>query len=113
MPDKSNEHEEADFELPYNELDTVRDETTSFIGQRIMFWAVRWTIGFLIIWAIVSYYPNLFWLWWAGIAVAALSLAILLVGEIWMKREIDKTEARVQDLKAEIAKASKEDQGDR
>ena len=107
------EHDEVGgrFEPPYEELETLRDETSSFIGRRILFWSVRWTIGFIIIWAIVSFYPDLSWLWWVGICVAALSLALLLIGEWWLKHTIGKTRSRVRDLEAAIAEAEKKDNG--
>jgi hypothetical protein len=46
-----------------HDLDHIRSDTTSFLKQRLVMWAVRWCIGFAIIWVVVSFWPNLDWLW--------------------------------------------------
>ena len=47
--------------------------------RRLVMWAARWLIGFAIVAAVVHFWPSASWLWWAAAAIAALSLASLVV----------------------------------
>ena len=62
----------------FDQLDEMRHEARVFLKQRLLFWALRWTIGFFGIWVILQFYPALTWLWAAGLVVALVSLAAIL-----------------------------------
>lgn len=63
-------------------------------------WALRWTIGFGLTWAIVSYWPEYSWLWWVAGGVAALSLALLLAGQWMVQRKVARTSNRIEEMNA-------------
>ncbi len=70
------------------ELEDMRAATDRFISRRLKAWAVRWCIGFAVIWAVVAIWPDLFWLWLVGVSIAVLSLVILLFVEWLLKRQL-------------------------
>ncbi len=97
-------------EISCNQLDKleeVRDKTRQFVKRRLLFWAVRWTIGFLIIWVIVHYYPSTYWLWGAGAFVALLSLSVILGSFFFLEHKLKTTNNKVQDLE-ELLKEEEE-----
>lgn len=58
--------------------DRIRDAMGLSLRRRLIAWAVRWTLSFLLIALIVWYWPEFAWLWWAGAIIAMLSLATMI-----------------------------------
>jgi hypothetical protein len=96
-----------------DDLDQIRSDTTSFVKQRLVMWAVRWCIGFAIIWVVVSFWPNLDWLWWAGATVALASLAFLLLSRWFISRRLDRTSSLIGQAKRKISERSGRQQAGR
>ena len=68
-------------------LDQIERETSAFMGRLVRRWAIRWVIGFAIIFALTRWVDWLDWLWWIAAPVAALSLLVpLLFRRFLMKR---------------------------
>lgn len=61
---------------------------THFFQTRFLLWAIRWVIGFGLIWLLVAYYPEYSWLWWVGGVVAALSLAVTAFAYFVLNRKL-------------------------
>jgi len=91
------------FKLARHELEGLRDESTLFVKQRLLMWAIRWIIGFAIISAVVAYQPQWSWLWWVGGGAALVSLVLVLAGDWLIQKRIDKSERRARELVAEVA----------
>ncbi len=99
---KGHDGEEEEFRFDTTEFDQLRADSATFIKQRLIIWAIRWTIGFALIFVIVAYWPSLSWLWWAGGIVALASLVFLLAGQWFIGSRIDRTTDRVRKAEAEI-----------
>jgi hypothetical protein len=94
-----------------DDLDQIRSDTTSFLKQRLVMWAVRWCIGFTIIWVVVSSWPNLDWLWWVGATVALASLAFLLLSRWLIFRRLDRTSSFIGQAKRKISEGARHQLG--
>jgi len=92
------------------QLDALRQHSEGFLARRVTLWGIRWTIGFAVIWAVVAYEPAWRWLWWAGAALAVLSLAAILIGRGLLDRKFNQTRAAVE---AQTAAALAEDAEER
>ena len=92
------------LESERGQLEALRAETEGFLTRRVTFWGLRWSLGFAVIWAVVSYEPAWHWLWWAGAALAALSLAALVLGHVALTRKLRKAD-RAIDRAREIARS--------
>ncbi len=79
-----------------DQLDEMRGETRAFLKQRLLFWALRWTIGFFGIWVILQFYPELTWLWWAGLVIALVSLAAILGSFLFLEKKMKKVEEKAE-----------------
>lgn len=53
---------------------TIQKELNVFFKRRLVFWAMRWSIIFLLVALIVNAYSKIYWLWWVAIAAAGVSL---------------------------------------
>jgi hypothetical protein len=93
-----------------DDLDQIRSDTTSFLRQRLLMWAVRWCIGFASIWVVVSFWPNLGWLWWVGAAVASASLAFLLLSRWLISRRLDRTSSLIGQTKLKVSETTRHPQ---
>ena len=74
----------------------VRSDLRIFVKRRMFTWAVRWAIGFGVIWVTVTYFPNLSWLWGAGGVLAFVSLVSILVGLRLIHRRLNQAEQRAK-----------------
>lgn len=80
------------------DMDALEHRFADVVRGRIVMWAIRWTIGFGIVWAVTSWTGQYYWLWIAGAVVAVISLAIN-VGFLWfMNQQFSQTADRVTDL---------------
>lgn len=66
--------------------------------RALVLWAVRWTIGFAIIWAITAWTGAYSWLWTAGFIVAVLSLVVILAMRILFQNRLRSTHAKTDEL---------------
>lgn len=73
------------------QLDALRQQSEGFFTRRLVLWGIRWSIGAVLIWAVVAYEPAWNWLWWVGAAIAALSLTTILVGRMLLNRKFVQT----------------------
>lgn len=87
--------DDLDMEQPLAELKAF---SSGFLKRELTFWAIRWIIGFGIIAAVVHYYPDWSWLWWAGAIVACITLTTLLLAHAFLKRKLAQTEQKITDL---------------
>lgn len=90
---------------PMQEMQDARDELreveTSLsyhIFRALIGWAIRWTIGFGLIWAITAWTGRFDWLWTAGIIVALISLATILFFRIWFFQKTQATQLKLDQL---------------
>jgi hypothetical protein len=80
-----------------SELDEMREALAGSVRRRLILWAVRWVLGFAAIAIVVHFYPTLTWLFWAGAAVAALSLVVTLSIHAFAKKRLDVGERRLDE----------------
>ncbi|MDJ0608550.1 MAG: hypothetical protein QNJ67_06195 [Kiloniellales bacterium] len=92
------------LETERGQVEALRAETQGFLNRRVTFWGLRWSLGFAVIWAVVSYEPAWHWLWWAGAALAAVSLAALVLGHVVLTRKLKKADLAI-DRAREIARS--------
>ncbi|MDJ0942028.1 MAG: hypothetical protein QNJ30_01070 [Kiloniellales bacterium] len=74
----------------------------AFLRERLLGWALRWTIGFFGIFLVTYFYPDFAWLWWAGAGLALFSLALLLGGQWLISRKLAQAEASLDDLETTL-----------
>ena len=72
---------EADYKAQIDEIDRG---LTYHLARALIGWAIRWTIGFGLIWAITAWTGRYEWLWTVGIVVAGAFLILVLGFRIWM-----------------------------
>ena len=87
-----------------DQLDLIRAQTRAFLKQRLLFWGLRWTIGFIGIWIILQFYPDLTWLWLAGGIVAFLSLVAILVVFFFLEKKMKSSSEKQKNLRDEVNK---------
>ena len=92
--DADDEMLRRELEALQDELDTEQYSWNGFIKTRLMRWLVRQIISFTIISIFTYFWPELYWLWWVGIGIAALSLAALVVGNFVIQRKIRQARQR-------------------
>ena len=80
----------------------VRQGWTAFLRERLLRWALRWTIGFAGIYLVTVFYPDFAWLWWAGAGLALLSLSLLLGGQLLILRKLARSESAGDNLEATL-----------
>ncbi|MDH3595231.1 MAG: hypothetical protein OEU09_18710 [Rhodospirillales bacterium] len=90
------------------ELEALRGETDRFLTKRLVLWAIRWIIGFAIIAAVDYFFDGVGWLWWAGGALAATTLILMLVMHWIMARKYAEVQGKLDELNDAI-RASGED----
>ena len=78
------------------ELESIRASFAGSARRSLVLWAARWTLGFAAIGVAVYFRPQWSWLWWAGAAVAALSLVLTLLVRWLTLRRIDATRRRIE-----------------
>lgn len=69
-------------------LTDIKQEQRQFFKQRLLALGIRWTIGFVIIAFLVAYYPDLEWLWLAGVIIASLSLCVILGLQYFLEKKL-------------------------
>ncbi|GJM02443.1 MAG: hypothetical protein DHS20C08_09440 [Rhodomicrobium sp.] len=74
-----------------------------FLISKLALWAIRWVIGFGLIWLVVSYYPDYSWLWWAGCLLAALSLAVIIVSTYILNRKLGEITEKIAAIDDEVS----------
>ncbi len=85
------------------QLDALRIETESILTRRVTFWGLRWSLGFAVIWALVSYEPAWPRLWWAGVGLAAVSLTATVATHFILMRKFEKADLAI-DRAQEVAR---------
>lgn len=85
----------------YNEeLDEIEQSTKTLITRSLIFWVMRWAIGFSIIGIIVYYNNNLSWLWWLGIAIALITPVVSLFTKVILGKKLKETQDKLKELEA-------------
>lgn len=92
-----------------NAMDAVADGYRASLGRRVLFWCMRWLIGFGIIAAVVANKPEWSWLWWVGVGVAGVSLLVLVVSNFVLQRKISTAKEGVKDAMQEAQAMMAED----
>ena len=77
---------------PDEELPAMQRSFAGLIKRSLILWAIRWTLGFLIIWAVTAWSGRFEWLWTAGLIVAAISLVTTLGAHFFMQRRFASVE---------------------
>jgi hypothetical protein len=90
-----------------SELDELREALAGSVRRRLILWAVRWLLGFAAIAVVVHFYPALSWLFWAGAAVAALSLVVTLSIHAFANRRLNLGKRRLDEYER-IAREAEE-----
>lgn len=83
-----------------NELDEISLSTKKVIVRELLFWVIRWTIGFILIGIIVHYHSNLFWLWWVGIAFSLITPVISIITKKLINKKLAETKSKLAELEA-------------
>ena len=94
--------DDHEFEFDQSDLDSLENETNRFMRIRFVFFLIRWTIGFLIVWWITTRWPDLVWLWWPAVIVASLSLFMLLFGQRWIDMRLRQTRAKIDQMEKSV-----------
>lgn len=85
-------------------LTELAAEATGFartVARGLAAWCLRWALGFgLIAWA-THRWPGLDWLWWAGGAVALISLVTTLVTAWVVRRHVVEIGSMLMDMELE------------
>lgn len=100
---------ETHLESELLQLDALQNESESFLKRRVTLWGIRWSIGFALIWAVVSYQPAWNWLWWVGAALAVLSLGSIFLGRIILKRKFEQVRSSAEEVRATAEELEKGD----
>jgi len=97
MPNENdaNASEGAEASADDAELERLQAELAASIRRRLLFWAIRWTLGFAAIAAAVQWRPGLSWLWWVGAIVAFISLLTLLSLHVLSRRRLELARRRL------------------
>jgi len=93
---------EEEFSFSREPLDFARQDLDTSLKKRLIMWAIRWIIGFVIIWLITAYYPQASWLWLVGIVTASAFLVFVLAGSWMLKRRFEMAETRISRAEQEI-----------
>lgn len=93
---------EAEFRADLEQLKNYEEGHTRETRKRLLLWAIRWAIGFGLIAIAVYFNPDWSWLWWVGAAVAALSLALIVVSSLFLKRKLARTTQKMSELEERI-----------
>lgn len=80
------------------ELQALTAPFAASLKRRVTMWAVRWVIGFALIAFAVQQWPSATWLWWAGAAVAGLSLVSMLVMQVVLMRKAAGVQEKLEGL---------------
>lgn len=105
----------ADNKLDYREelaeiqreLHEDESDARILVRRQLIFWVVRWIIGFALIGVVFYLTPGSGWLWWVAAALAALTLAYILGVAVLTRRRHERKQARVT-AADEFAKAIEE-----
>ena len=84
-----------------DDLDRIEGDFNTLARRAAVMWAIRWTIGFLMIWAITAWSGQYDWLWTFGYIVATVSLGFTILAQWLMARKVGQTRekmAKLQDL---------------
>ena len=96
------EQDKDEFEFDRADLDSLETEANRFMRVRFVLFFVRWTIGFLILWWVTTRWPDLSWLWWPAVIVAAISFILLLLSRRWIGRKLGKTRETIDQAEQSI-----------
>lgn len=80
------------------ELEALTTEFFPSLKRAIVLWLLRWIIGFGVIAFVVTLWPSFAWLWWAGAAVAGLSLFSMLFMRAVLRRKTATVHQRLGEL---------------
>lgn len=94
------------------ELQAITSTLDQSLRRRVIFWGIRWAIGFGLIALAVRQWPSASWLWWVGFTVAALSLVGMLVGHRILQRKADGVRRQLEQLDHAASEAGGESHGD-
>lgn len=94
-----------DPEVESAALRALEGETAEYFRWRLIFWAVRWAIGFGIIAVVVHFRPDWSWLWWFGAGAAAITPVSALVMGWPLKRRIRRTDRALTELETALGEA--------
>ncbi|SDK63648.1 hypothetical protein [Microbulbifer yueqingensis] len=78
------------------------------LRRRVAMWAIRWAIGFGLIALAVQQWPSATWLWWAGAAVAGLSLVSMLAMHVILLRRTAGLQEKLEGLDRMVEEAENE-----
>lgn len=74
------------------ELSHLRKSAEASIKRALIFWTLRWLIGFSVI-AIITYYmPSARWLWYLGAGACLVSLIFLVTMRLLFSKQVRKTQ---------------------
>jgi hypothetical protein len=96
------EMKEKEFEFDFEELDALEESNKGFVKKRMIFWFIRWVIGFSIIGVVVHYKPSLSWLWWGGLAICLVTPLMVISSTLFLKKKSISIKDKVQDIQKEI-----------
>lgn len=81
-----------------DELDRIEGDFNTLARRAAIMWAIRWAIGFLMIWAITAWTGKYDWLWTFGYIVAALSLGFTILAQWLISRKVARTREKMAKL---------------
>lgn len=90
----------------HGELGNLEHSWKNLVAYKLRMWAIRWVIGFALIGAITYFYPGLWWLWWAGLGVALVSLAVILAIALSARRRFTATRKSLIEIEADARRAN-------
>lgn len=99
-----------------SDIDTNRDVLTALDAvistetrRALIIWALRWTIGFAIIWAVTAWTERFDWLWWVGAVVAGTSFAWTVWLRLLVGRRVTRLNHKLDELDDILAELPKID----
>ena len=90
-------------------LESMGDKFLAQTNRALVMWAIRWSIGFAIIWAVTSWTGQFDWLWTAGIVVAVATLVFTLAMRWVIAHKINNVRERKQQLDDMLAELNEEE----
>ena len=82
-----------------DELGEAAIEYRKFIPvlrQKLLYWAIRWSIGLVAVAAVTYLFPGFDWLWYLAIGFAGASLILMISMHLLLKRKLSNLDKSVE-----------------
>ena len=78
--------------------DRIEGDFNTLARRAAVMWALRWSIGFLMIWVITAWTGQHAWLWTFGLVVAAVSLGVSILAQWLISKRVAQSREKMARL---------------